>query len=167
MDESGMGGPDKIDEPDGVSFRIAKEEDFDFVWEGRLDIARADDYTIPDVEKDRERVLSAINAGKVLLALAGGEPAGFLWFTISDKFPYGVSYGSFGSKYAFVDYVYVHPSRRRQGLGTRLYNGLGELCRKRGIGEIILDVMEINENSRKFHKKAGFAPFVTLYSRKV
>jgi GNAT superfamily N-acetyltransferase len=148
-------------------FRTAKEADFEFVYGGRLDIARADNYAIPDVEEDKERALSAIKEGKVLLALSDGRPVAFAWATISDKTPYGVSYGSFGRKYAFVDYVYVHPGFRRLGIGSRLYDELGRRCKEEGINEIVLDVMEINGNSGKFHMKAGFEPFVTLYSKKL
>lgn len=153
--------------PDNLSFRIAGERDFDFVWEGRLDIAKADEYTIPDVEKDKAWVLSAIREGKVLLAMIGVKPAAFAWFSISDKTPFGLSYGPFGRRYAFVDFVYVHPNFRRLGVGSRLYDELGRRCKKEGINEIILDVLEINENSKEFHRKAGFRPFVTLYSRKL
>jgi GNAT superfamily N-acetyltransferase len=66
-----------------------------------------------------------------------------------------------------VDYVYVHPDFRRLGIGSRLYEELGKRCKEEGINELILDVLELNENSREFHKKAGFEPFVTLYSKKL
>ncbi|MBN2121539.1 GNAT family N-acetyltransferase [Candidatus Micrarchaeota archaeon] len=154
-------------QPGELSFRIAGEGDFDFVWEGRVDIAKADDYTIPDVKKDKERALSAIREGKLLLALIGGKPVAFAWFSISDKTPFGAGYGPFGRKYAFVDYVYVHPEFRRLGIGKKLYDELGKRCKEEGIKEIILDVLELNERSKEFHKKAGFEPFVTLYSKRL
>lgn len=148
------------------SFRFASEPDFDFIWAGRVEIANIEKFVIPDVEKDKLRVLSAIKDKRIRLALVENAPVGFIWFTVSEATPFGVSYGPFDRKYAYVDYVFVHSDFRKHKVGTSLYQELGEYCRNNGISELICDVFEINKSSKKFHKSLGFKPFVSLYSKK-
>ena len=150
-----------------LSFRFACESDFKFVWAGRVEIAEIEKFVIPDIEKDKTRVLSAIKNQKIRLALINGKPAGFIWFTISNATPFGVDYGPFDRSYAYINYVYVHPDFRKRRVGTSLYDELGDYCRQNGVKELICDVFEINKGSKKFHKGLGFKPFVSLYSKKL
>ncbi|MFA6530600.1 MAG: GNAT family N-acetyltransferase [Candidatus Micrarchaeia archaeon] len=150
-----------------LSFRFASEQDFDFIWTGRVEIADVEKFVIPDIEEDKLRVHSAIKDKKIRLALIENKPVGFIWFTISNATPFGVSYGPFDRKYAYVDYVFVHPDFRKLKIGTSLYQDLGEYCKKTGVNELICDVVETNANSKTFHKTLGFKPFVSLYSKKL
>lgn len=149
-----------------VSPRFAKSGDFEFVYSGRKEIAELEAFAIPNVEDDKKRLLEAIDAERVLLAVRGNSAVGFIWFVVSDTTPFGVDYGAFGSKYAWVDYVFVAKAEREKGVGAFLYEELAKWCADNGIAEILCDVYESNPQSMAFHEKLGFRPFLRIYSRK-
>ncbi|MFH0713382.1 MAG: GNAT family N-acetyltransferase, partial [Candidatus Micrarchaeota archaeon] len=104
---------------------------------------------------------------RVRLAFSNGIPVGFIWFTVSDQTPFGVDYGDFGSRFAWVVYTYVLPECRKKGVATALYRDLAEWGKTNNVSEILCDVYEINSDSIKFHEKLGFKAFTRIYSKKL
>ncbi len=77
----------------------------------------------------------------------------------------GVWKGDFFIGYVILYYVLdegeiariaVEPSCRRQGAAGRLFERLVEICKRKGIGRLMLEVRESNEAAISFYKKWGF-----------
>lgn len=52
--------------------------------------------------------------------------------------------------------VYLHPSYKHQGIGSRLMDALVKTCREKGFHNLIACITEENEESAAFHKRLGF-----------
>ena len=52
--------------------------------------------------------------------------------------------------------IAVHPSRRRDGLGSFIMDYLERCCVQRGLSRILLDVARRNAPARNLYKKCGF-----------
>ncbi|MBI5227603.1 GNAT family N-acetyltransferase [Candidatus Micrarchaeota archaeon] len=150
-----------------VSFQFATLDDFDFVWSGRQEIADIEKFVIPDPPAEKERAKKAIKDNRIYLAVENSKPIGFIWFIVSTATPFGVDYGLFDVKYAYIDYVYVEQNSRNKGIGKLLYAKLDEYCKENNIEQILCDIYKINEKSILFHEKMGFSPFVSVYSKKI
>jgi GNAT superfamily N-acetyltransferase len=153
-----------------MMMRQATIDDFDFIYKGRLEIKQIEQYENDDHEDQQleiEKVKEAIQCKRIWIAESETKSAGFIWLVVSKKFPFGVDYVDFEQDYVFIDFVYVAPEFRNKGIGGYMYKWTEQYCRDHGIKEIILDVMENNSNSKMFHMKIGFQPFVTLYSKKI
>ena len=87
-------------------------------------------------------------------------------FEVSRKTPFGVDYGPWSERFAWVSWSFVDAPRRGKGVGKALYAEFERECRRRGIKEVMLDVFEVNAKSRAFHEKLGFAPLLSIYSKK-
>ena len=48
------------------------------------------------------------------------------------------------------------PGVRRKGVGSHLFSGLEERCKKKGIQRLLLEVREGNEPARCFYRRPGF-----------
>ena len=77
----------------------------------------------------------------------------------------GIWKGEFLAGYVILYYVLdegeiariaVEPSCRRQGAAGRLFERLVEICKRKGIGRLMLEVRESNEAAISFYKKWGF-----------
>ena len=86
---------------------------------------------------------------------------------ISRKCPWGVEYLPQDEDFAWINFVYVAASYRKSGIGKKLYLFVQQHCQEKGISEIMLDVMEDNPNSQRFHEKLGFKSLMKIYSMKV
>eukprot|EP01113_Clastostelium_recurvatum_P047193 TRINITY_DN8370_c0_g1_i2.p1 TRINITY_DN8370_c0_g1~~TRINITY_DN8370_c0_g1_i2.p1 ORF type:complete len:169 (+),score=33.61 TRINITY_DN8370_c0_g1_i2:345-851(+) len=159
-------------EGEELAWRHAHEGDMAFLWGGLKEI-----HALETGDEDAENAKIYCNSAledapnRSIIAFykteAGDQPAGFLTFKVSGAHPFGVSYGPYGNKFAFVDYVYVSPSYRKRGVGSYLYDRLADVCKTIGVPEIILDVYNHNAPSMSFHQGMGFKPFVQLFSKKV
>lgn len=52
--------------------------------------------------------------------------------------------------------IAVSPRHQRRGTGRKLLDCVCELCRKKGVTRLLLDVRESNETARKFYESYGF-----------
>lgn len=57
---------------------------------------------------------------------------------------------------ADIEFVFVAPGRRREGLASRLIKVLAKQAGQRGIGRIGLEVSEGNQQARALYRKLGF-----------
>ena len=77
-----------------------------------------------------------------------------------------MGYGKWGRKYCWISFVYVVEEHRGHSVGSLLYDDIMKICRRKRIEEIMLDVFTVNKKSERFHKKKGFKPFLSIYSKK-
>ena len=90
------------------------------------------------------------------------SPIGFIWFTISNKCPYGVDYGDYEKKYLWINFSFVSKENRNKGIATSLYREVFKVASSKKIYSIALDVFEVNKNSLRFHEKLGFKSKINL-----
>lgn len=150
-----------------LTVRNAKPRDVDFILYGIKDTFRIEKDVFNDkicLEKKR-LAKKAIKNNQVRIALKENNPVGFLWFKISDVTPFGLDYGRWSKKYCWISYVYILKGYRNQGIGSLLYDDITKICKKRGVKHIMLDVFTVNEKSARFHRKKGFKPFLSIYSK--
>jgi putative acetyltransferase len=64
-----------------------------------------------------------------------------------------VAFGQLNPSTAFIEAIYVHPSRSRQGIGRRLLNALEAVAKELGIQTLAL---EASLNAVQFYKQSGY-----------
>lgn len=87
--------------------------------------------------------------GRVWIARAGAEPAGYLVLT----FGYSLE---FGGRDAFVDELYLREGFRGAGLGRRALETASEACREMGVRALHLEVERTNVAAQGFYRRLGF-----------
>jgi GNAT superfamily N-acetyltransferase len=118
--------------------------------------------------KRRQEAAKTIRKKKTIIAEnEAGERAGFISYEFSRAPPFGVDYGDWYNEYAWVSWSYVDKKWRKKGVGRALYAAVEKIARERGIKEVMLDVFEVNARSRAFHRKLGFSPLLSIYSKKI
>lgn len=153
----------------GIKIRDARLQDTGFILSGIRDIFRMEKciFNKKVYTEKKKLARSAIKDKRMRIAVKDTIPVGFLWFGISDITPFGLDYGKWSGKYCWISFVYVVEEYRSQGIGSLLYEDITRICRRKKIEEITLDVFTINKKSEKFHKKIGFRPMLSLYSKKL
>lgn len=148
------------------SFRFATPSDLAFILSGVKQIIEREKELFK-VSVQKRLAKKAVSSKKVRVALLNGERAGFLWFDFSKSFPFGVAYGAYPHRYAWVSWSFVEKKHRGKGVGRSLYEDLKKICRKKKIKKILSDVYEINSDSIAFHASIGFKPTVRIYEKNV
>jgi GNAT superfamily N-acetyltransferase len=155
---------------DGMDVKIkdAELQDTEFILSGIKDILAIEKCVFDDrVYRERKKLTrDAIKNKQVRIAIKKGKAVGFSWFKTGVLTPFGVGYGKWGRKYCWISFVYVSKESRGQGVGSLLYEDIMKICRRKKIKEMMLDVFTVNKKSAQFHKKKGFKPFLSIYSRK-
>ena len=93
------------------------------------------------------------------------QVAGFIWFTMTKKCFVGIDNCDFMDSYVYISYVWVNKLIRGKGIAKKLYAKVIEYCKTKNIKKIWLDIPLNNNMSIDFHKKIGFEPQTTLYSK--
>jgi ribosomal protein S18 acetylase RimI-like enzyme len=89
------------------------------------------------------------SAGQAFLVALDSE---FIGYTIlTDSFDL-----EFGGRVGLITDLYLDAEYRRQGIGTKVMRLLEEICRKKGIGTLELQVEHGNEAARSFYQRMGF-----------
>jgi GNAT superfamily N-acetyltransferase len=101
------------------------------------------------------------------VAVEGGKPVGFSCFKIGDMTPFGLDYGRWSGRYCWISWVYVVKGYRNQGVGSLLYEDIARICKRKKIKEIMLDIFTVNKKSASFHRRMGFKPFLSIFTRNV
>jgi ribosomal protein S18 acetylase RimI-like enzyme len=149
--------------------RNAKLEDRDYILSGIKDTFRIEKAVINNaiISEQKKLIIKAIKNKEIRIVVKGNNPIGFLWSTIGDITPFGLKYGKWDKKYCWVNWVYVSRKHRGRGIGPLLYADLIKICKSKRLEEIMLDVFTVNSKAIRFHKKIGFKPFLSIYSKKI
>jgi GNAT superfamily N-acetyltransferase len=94
-------------------------------------------------------LLEGATWGKVWLARAGDEPAGYAVLTLC----YSLEFGGLD---AFVDELFVRPEQRGQGLGRQALAVVEATCRQLGVRALHLEVSRTNTRAQALYQGVGF-----------
>lgn len=69
----------------------------------------------------------------------------------------------------YIYHTVIHPDHRKQGVGTALINAAVSALQKEGITRVCLNVMESNENGKRFWVNRGWEKkdFLGFYSKSI
>lgn len=117
---------------------------FDFNQEFETPGPRAEDFA--------ERFARLLERDAVIVLLAGAEedgPTGFAFLTLRPT-PY------YDGPLAQLEELYVRPPLRGRGIGTDLVEAAVASLRERAVGEIQINVDEVDTDARRFYERHGF-----------
>ena len=140
----------------GQTFRIerATENDVQLIFsliKALAEYERMSDEVVATEAGLRETLFGAHPSAEVVIAYAGGEPAGFALFFHN--------YSTFlGKPGLYLEDLFVVPKFRGAGLGRALLTRLAELAVARGCGRFEWAVLDWNEPAIGFYKKLGAKP---------
>jgi len=140
----------------GQTFRIerATENDVPLIFsliKALAEYERMSDEVVATEAGLRETLFGAHPSAEVVIAYAGGEPAGFALFFHN--------YSTFlGKPGLYLEDLFVVPKFRGAGLGRALLTRLAELAVARGCGRFEWAVLDWNEPAIGFYKKLGAKP---------
>lgn len=99
-------------------------------------------FAVPWSESAFRSVMHRDDA-RLIVADRAGEVVGYaaVWFAADE--------GELGD-------IAVDPERRREGIGTRLVEGVLEEARRRGAQQVFLQVRESNQGALRLYETAGF-----------
>lgn len=140
----------------GPTFRVARKADLDTVLAFMDELSQEDQ--LPDQRPlDSSRARSALAdlvedplRGTVLLICDDDTPVGYLALT------FGFSL-EFHGRDAFIDELYVRPTHRGRGWGTRAVGHAEAVGRSANVRAIHLEVGRGNTAAQAFYRKAGYA----------
>lgn len=95
------------------------------------------------------RLLADASLGRVWVARADGEPAGYLVLTLGYSL-------EFAGRDAFVDELYLREPFRGGGLGRRAIETAVAACRELGVEALHLEVERANTGAQGFYRRLGF-----------
>jgi len=145
--------------------RYAGMNDLEFLKEGLLNvrlIEKRPERDIPVSEDDIESFVKGIRDRTIMIAEnEEGSPAGFVYYRTDFPIPY------VSGRFLWIDIIYVREAERGKGYGTSLYEHAVEYARSSGLDRIVIDIFDVNENSKEFHSKMDFVPFYTIYTKEL
>lgn len=105
---------------------------------------------------NRETILGVLQghhaADEVLVARADSRVVGFVTFTME------TGALELAATRGIVTNLYVEPSARSQGIGSRLLRAAEEALDRRGATVVVLEVLAANERARQFYRAQGYRP---------
>lgn len=132
--------------------RPVEESDIEAVVAMRQALYQEDGLAPADPDAARAALrllLRRPDHGAVRIILEDSEPAGYLVVT------FGFSL-EFGGRDAFVDELYVVPTKRGRGLGTAAVAAAEEICRSAGVRALHLEVERANVRAQALYRRLGF-----------
>jgi ribosomal protein S18 acetylase RimI-like enzyme len=135
-----------------TEFRLASPVDLEAVLALHQAFFAEDGYPFREAESraNLERLLSDPGLGRLFVIDEGGTVVGYLVLA------FGFSL-EFRGRDAFVDEVYVAPSHRGRGLGTRALAVAEAACRELGVRALHLEVERSKERTQGLYRRLGFA----------
>lgn len=145
----------------------AKEEDIEFILKGIKDVCRIEKQIPEDrrvlIKKTREALLKK----QIRVAKISGNTVGFIQFSFSRRSPYGMDYGTWTRRFAWMEWLYVDSSVRGKGIGSVLHGDLIKICKKKNVTEILLDVFDVNDKAIEFYLKRKFNNVIHIMSHRL
>ena len=112
---------------------------------------------------DAREMLEAIGSGaannEVFVAERDGTIAGCLHMVETIDF--------FGLKHGHISVIAVTPEAEGSGVGRALMEHAEVWTKRRGCSLLTLNVFAANERARRFYERAGYAPEIVKYSKRV
>ena len=105
------------------------------------------EFDTPMPENLERRFAQLIVRDDVVVVLAG--EVGFAYLTLRPS-PY------YDGPVAMLEELYVAPAYRGRGLGTRMMERVLSEIRRRGAGEMQINVDEVDAGARRFYERHGF-----------
>jgi len=138
-----------------MDFRIALALPSDIEVLARLLGAQLEEHGIA---LERERLFAAIEGaleipdrGEFLLARLGSEAVGVAYVSFTWSLEHG-------GKSAWLEELYVIPSQRERGIGTRLLSSVCERASASGCAAVDLEVESDHVRAAHLYERAGFRP---------
>ncbi len=103
----------------------------------------------PGVDVLAHRLVHLLGDGSTFAILAGEPSAAVAVVTLRPNVWYD-------GPVALLDELYVVPSLRGQGIGSRIVDLLVAECRARGVGLIEINVDEADVDAQRFYERHGF-----------
>ncbi len=149
----------------GVAIRDAAPTDEDFI----LALNAASTPAVGEMNLQSYRDIAA-QADRVLIAEAGGEPAGFLILIRPGSSYPSDNYGWFEEQFdrhLYIDRIAISERAKGQGVGRALYDAALKLAAELGEERLTAEVNEDppNPQSMAFHEKLGFRHLLSRMSR--
>lgn len=113
----------------------------------------AHDGSAFDEQAVRSALLQLLNGdafGEAYLIMLDGEVVGYIVLTLGFSLEYH-------GRDAFVDEIFLKESCRGLGIGARALQLVEEVCRRRGVRALHLEVGRTNAGAQALYRKAGFA----------
>ncbi|NCN86688.1 GNAT family N-acetyltransferase [archaeon] len=142
-------------------------KDIDFIIEGIKEICKIEKEPVDKKSELKKVITREIKEKEVFMAKLDGQVMGFLEVLFSKKEPYGINYGDEKKQYCWVNNMYVIKKFRKKGIGKLLFKKLEEICKKRKIDKIMLDVFEVNFKAHKFYDKIGFESKIHIMEKEL
>ena len=101
------------------------------------------------------------NCWRCWVADEDGQLVGTLWLQLIEKMPNPVAEAE---RHGYITSVYVEPSRRGRGLGSRLMETCVQACTADGLDALILWP---SQRSRPLYERHGFAVRDDLFERRL
>ncbi len=148
----------------GVTIRDAAQADEDFI----LALNAASTPEVGEMEAQNYRDIAA-QAYRVLIAEAGGEPAGFLILLLPGSAYPSDNYGWFEQQFdrhLYIDRIAISERAKGQGVGRALYEEALKLAAELGQLRLTAEVNEEppNPQSMAFHERLGFRHLLSRMS---
>lgn len=149
----------------GVTIRDAAQADEDFI----LALNAASTPAVGEMDAQDYRDIAA-QACRVLIAEAGGEPAGFLILIRPGSSYPSDNYGWFEEQFdrhLYIDRIAIDECAKGQGAGRALYDAALKLAAELGEERLTAEVNEDppNPQSMAFHERLGFRHLLSRMSR--
>lgn len=134
-----------------VTVRFATPEDAATVGALLHDFNTEFESPTPGAAFFGERFAEQLRRDDVLVVLAedAGEAVAFAFLTLRPT-PY------YRGPLAQLEELYVRPALRDEGIGTRVLTAAIDEVRRRGAGEMHINVDEIDHDTRRFYERHGF-----------
>jgi GNAT superfamily N-acetyltransferase len=127
-------------------------------------------FTLPDwrkpesiAEADAREMIAAVRAGsaanEVFIAERAGVPVGCLHVLETTDF--------FGVKHAHISVIATTVEAEGSGVGRALLDHADAWASRRGHSLLTLNVFAGNDRARRFYERAGYAPEMMKYSKKI
>lgn len=110
----------------------------------------------PDADEMRERMGKVLDGGYPWL-VARDEDGSVMGFAYASRF-----HPREGYRYSCETSIYVHPGRKRKGVGTALINALVAACEACGYRQAFAVIAGTEPASVVLHARAGYRPCGTL-----
>ena len=149
----------------GVTIRDAAQTDEAFV----LALNAASTPAVGEMAAQKYRDIAA-QAYRILIAEAGGEPAGFLILIRPGSSYPSDNYGWFEKQFArhlYIDRIAISERAKGKGVGRALYDEALRLAAELGEERLTAEVNEEppNPQSMAFHERLGFRHLLSRMSR--